>query len=88
MLHNPIVELPVLIIKLCIRKYAGLEEVVAEEDPFAEVIVDIRQRRPERLQHHLPVLFADDLISDAASRVDVLLADRLDLGDDLRALRL
>ena len=75
-------------IKCCIREDARLQEVVAEVMPLEEMGVNVRQRRPECLQDHLSVLLADDLVPYAAGRIDVLLSDGLDLGDNLRRISL
>ena len=52
------------------------------------MLVHIRQRRPECLQDHLPVLLANNFVPCPASRVDVLLPDGSDLCNDLLGLRL
>ena len=77
-----IVELPVLVVELRVREDARLQKVIAEVPPPNQVVVDIGQRRPERLQNHLPVLLAYDLVPGATGRVDSLFADRLHLGED------
>ena len=50
------------------------------------MLVHIRQRVPERLKDHLPVLLAYDLIPRATGWIDGLLSNRSHLGYDLWAL--
>ena len=78
-LHNAVVKLSVLAIELRGGEHAGLEEVVAEPAPLAEVVIHARQSGPECPQHQLAVLLPDDLVPDAAGRPDALLPDRLNL---------
>ena len=52
------------------------------------MLVHIGKRRPESLQDHLPVLLSNNLVTNAASRVDVLFPDRSDLGNNLARLGL
>ena len=47
------------------------------------MLVHIRERRPESLQDHLPVLLANYLETYPANWVDSLIPDRSDFGNNL-----
>ena len=87
-LQDLLVELLVLPIQLWIGEDTSLQQIVAEVRTPTQMLVHIGERRPERLQDHLPVLLSNYLVTYAASRVDVLFPDRSDLGNNLARLGL